>query len=468
MDRSFGNILSNVRFLGELSRTEILCSILGALFKSTIIVSIILINPLGIKKTGQEQSEAIILDAQASSFEINENLAVIIVIDDEFINSKSLTYPITYLHLSKTLEQITDHKPRAVFIDILQHYVHSPNFDMWIEQLKESNKISPIYLAQDTEFDSKFYNHNSVRKQVSKYSKPSPVSWAADINRYPMMINKNTKTASLLLYENYCKTTHELCKNVSSNNFKETMIVRWNNSTHSKQGSFFNIPKECQKQKSSYYHSFYRHISYGYKSKKEIEEERIKCFPILTISAKELYNKERLFEIKSIIKDKFVFLGYDLLASNDKVVSPVHSQLPGVFFHAMSFLNLVSLGENYWKSPTPIIHALSQHDINQAYFQLIILFISFASNSLLKKSLSNKPKNKTNLLYNLKYIITVTTSISIAFFIFQSTQDNFNNINWVELVIITLMCIPIVFGPTYRAAIEFSRRLYRCIFKLSR
>ncbi|MDW2458130.1 CHASE2 domain-containing protein, partial [Vibrio sp. 1249-1] len=76
---------------------------------------------------------------------------------------------------------------------------------------------------------------------------------------------------------------------------------------------------------------------------------RVKCPPILTLSADDFLapNATGNQDLRKVIENRAVFIGYDLLGSSDLVVSPVHNQLPGVFYHAMAFVNLVSMDTKY-------------------------------------------------------------------------------------------------------------------------
>lgn len=96
-------------------------------------------NPLGLKTTSQDQSEMLFLDATASSFKAETELATIILIDDYTLDTYDLSYPLTYRTLSRILKEITRYKPDAVFIDLFQHYEHSPNLESWLNQLEVSS-----------------------------------------------------------------------------------------------------------------------------------------------------------------------------------------------------------------------------------------------------------------------------------------------------------------------------------------
>lgn len=72
------------------------------------------------------------------------------------------------------------------------------------------------------------------------------------------------------------------------------------------------------------------------------------CPPILTIRA-DVGNRGMGWSkrLQEQVKDKVVFIGTDLSSAPDRLPVPVYENLPGVYWHAMAFDNLLTLGPDY-------------------------------------------------------------------------------------------------------------------------
>jgi CHASE2 domain len=81
------------------------------------------------------------------------------------------------------------------------------------------------------------------------------------------------------------------------------------------------------------------------------------CPPILTLRADDLYRDKYYIDLNgdpaSLLAGRFVFVGVNLSGLNDKVFSPIHGYLPGVYKHAMATDNLITYGANYPTVPSP-------------------------------------------------------------------------------------------------------------------
>lgn len=416
------------------------------LIKAFIISVIILVNPLGLKTTSQNQSEMLILDATASSFHAKSEVATVILIDDYTLEKYGYSYPIEYRALSRILKTITYYKPDSVFIDMFQHYEHSPNLENWLSQLKRSSEIFPIFIGSDPEFDAKKINtnENSIRKKIRKNTTPSPIIWSGQSKDYPLFITpEETKetipTASMLMYKYYCDThTCSINPNIEAYKFYDPMIVRWNNTIHEDQNKF--IPITCKPKNNSFFKALDRHFTYGFRTSKEISEKRDVCPPILTIIADSLLEQGALENpaLKNALQDKFIFIGYHLSGSSDVVISPVHDELPGVFFHAMSFINLVTMGDNYWKKSKPIDdYAFSYIDLYQNTLYFLALFLSF----YIKNKLNNRSEIYIEKKFTTIYLLILATTIYLIL------SKNTGPLDWIAFTGVFLLCLSSLITP---------------------
>lgn len=73
-----------------------------------------------------------------------------------------------------------------------------------------------------------------------------------------------------------------------------------------------------------------------------------RCFPFQTIEAVDLFSMD-IDAQRNAFEGRTVFLGANFSLAPDLTESPVHGELPGVFYHAMSYDNLVTFADGYWR-----------------------------------------------------------------------------------------------------------------------
>ena len=433
--------------------------------KSFFLVFVIVLNPYGIKSSSDRHSEYLILGSTSESFDLDQDLSVVVLIDDETLSSIEAGYPVSYFTLAKMMQVISFYDPKLVFWDLLQHFEHSSNLDYWIRQLKKSGERHPVYMAQDPYYDTdlRLNDEGSLRGKLNDSTFLSPVSWYGPDNRYPLYIsveeNKRPTTA-LLLYKEYCEDSID-CSSSSINkkNFERDMLVRWNSTSHSEQGSYISIPDSCKDTSSGFFKFLYSNFSYGFSSSVDREEKRNKCFPVLTIQAKDLL-KDGAFAssfLRAALKDKYVFVGYDLKGSADKVISPVHRQLPGVFYHVMAFSNLVEMHDRYWKSSAAIgSYGASYSDIVQAclYF-LVLIFSSFLRYTLTKKVLC---ESRVNMVYYVFSYVLFVFIVAVFGFVSSVLLDVLGPMNWLAYTGIVMVGGAVLYQPV------FVKKVYGVLF----
>ncbi|MEF1281393.1 CHASE2 domain-containing protein [Vibrio fortis] len=156
-----------------------------SMLQALLISALILINPLGLRNTSQEQSELVYLDVTASSFDAPLKSAVVVLIDEYAIEKRNLSYPVDYRNLSRILKAVSGYNPNSIFIDILQSYPHSDDLDYWARALKKAGENQPVFLAQDLDFDKswRLNNTETARHKLNQSATLTPVSWRGESNR---------------------------------------------------------------------------------------------------------------------------------------------------------------------------------------------------------------------------------------------------------------------------------------------
>ncbi|WP_273992097.1 CHASE2 domain-containing protein [Vibrio parahaemolyticus] len=425
-----------------------------SMFQALVVSFVILFNPLGLKNTSQEQSELVYLDFTASSFDASIESAVVVLIDEYAIEKYKLSYPVDYGNLSRVLRAISGYNPDAVFIDILQSYQHSKGLDYWVRTLKKTSNNHPVYLAQDLDFDKEWRlnNKENIRYKLNQGATLTPVSWGGAHNRYPLTINHGGhtyKTTAMTMYEEFCKTSDcQLFKNSDAHD--EPMVVRWSNNNNDKQLEFMGVADGCESSNRGLLEAIKKHVTYGFKKKEDIAELRVMCPPILTLSAAEFLDAGGADNqaLRDVISNRSVFIGYNLTGSSDLFSSPVHGQLPGVFYHAMAFVNLVSLDNNYWRSQNaieycPIIEScnFSYFDLIQTLLQTIVLgFSIYLKNS---QELNGREERTLSIGSTISFILLLI----IVFVFVLLFQFSVGPANWIALLSILFISSSILAKP---------------------
>jgi hypothetical protein len=82
-----------------------------------------------------------------------------------------------------------------------------------------------------------------------------------------------------------------------------------------------------------------------------------RCLPVLTLRAADLERDADYVEAHGdptkSLAGRFVFVGVDLPALNDRITTPIHDRIPGVYKHAVALGELIAAGPRYPTFPPP-------------------------------------------------------------------------------------------------------------------
>ena len=128
--------------------------------------------------------------------------------------------------------------------------------------------------------------------------------------------------------------------------------------------------------------------------------------------------------MKKLFDKKIVLVGADLIGEPDRVRSPIHGNIPGVFLHAMALDNLLVYGEGYWKLPRNRCGNLNIMTLVDIFF-LVIALISYSSFKRIKASSSSAVKwhrfvfnsAQFGLFYLFMFGIAILISAVVTFFL---------------------------------------------------
>lgn len=433
---------------------------LKALITTSLILVVFIVDPLGIRNSAEDHYEDHILRLWSPFFSetVSEHI-VVVLIDDQYIEATN-TYPVSYRNLARLLKTISRFEPQSMFYDILQHHEHSDNLKRWLHTL-DTQKF-PIFIASNTNYDTeqRLNDPESLRHKIANVAQLAAVSWSGEGRYYPLSVPWNDKTMNTVaaaMYKDWCARDKQ-CDATSIGNLDDAVIVQWSNKHASKQESFFPLGFECGEQ-TSQWQQFKEllvvSLTQGIQDQNDVDVTlRKRCPPFLTIAASKLSAPGAAGspELREALQGKMVLVGYHVTGGVDLVVSPVHGTLPGVYFHAMALDNLVTLKDEYWRSPddTGLLN-LSIADMVEISVQTIVLFsvIWFRFNFLEQQE--SQHFNERQKLWGafvpmIIIIAVIAISVAISHFVL-----NVGAPNWYGLVMIIFIDLPVFFFFIFEA-----------------
>jgi hypothetical protein len=432
-----------------------------ALITTSLILLVFIVDPLGIRNSAEDHYEDHILRLWSPFFsETVSDDIVVVLIDDKYIEATN-NYPVNYRNLAKLLKTVSRFDPQSVFFDILQHHEHSGDLNRWLKTL--DRQTFPVFMASNTNYDTeaRLNDPNSLRHKIANVAQLAAVSWSGEGRYYPISVPWNEgsmNTVAAAMYRDWCAQSSQ-CDEKKVSNLNDSLIVQWSNKYAPKQEDFFPLGISCgdgtQSQWQQLKELLVVSLTQGIRDQDDVDNTlRKRCPPFLTIAASTLRapGAAGSSDLKQAIQGKMVLVGYHVTGGVDLVVSPVHGTLPGVYFHAMALDNLVTLEDEYWRSPEDTgLFNLSIADMVEISVQTVVLFVViwFRFNFLEQqetKHFDERQKLWGAFVPMLIIIAVIAISVIISHFVL-----NVGAPNWYGLVLIIFIDLPIFFFFIFEA-----------------
>lgn len=322
-------------------------------------------NPFGWNDMTEKKSQEVISKVVSHWYPFkaeNHNEKVVVVL----VNGKSLDlisdlpeperitfsneWPILYKDHANILKTIAAYsKPKQIFIDIEFHKIRNTDssFDQLINTLgklknKKGISISHAIGSVDESIPEE------INAKLSEVSTPVFNGWQSDAMPLFKVNNKNQKILSpaLQMYSNYKK------QSLNYDEFTDEMFVFWDGNFDSKKYNQSISGCTAEESLSAKFRAAGRSFLSSFAS---FDDEQPTCYSQRVVYLDELQRllsqgKPGKEKIKEIFDDSHVLYGTSYIALGDKVFSPVHGNIPGVFYHAMAFENLIEFESGYYKS----------------------------------------------------------------------------------------------------------------------
>jgi CHASE2 domain-containing sensor protein/predicted enzyme related to lactoylglutathione lyase len=326
-------------------------------------------NPFGIgDKTDQATQNALYKIAAPYYLSDAQQDIVIVLINQSSINElyerqviQANEWPIRYRDHAYLLSRILKYSPRAVFVDIYfkQERSTDDSFDQFMRLAGRMSKKyeSPLLFAGGYHDEQ----YTGVQRKLDELGELVVNGWQDYGQAYPLN-DQGRLTAAYRLYQLACLHDSSLssCQQplINSTDIEDgdAVSVRWG----SRPGPvlFPEFSRSVCADRSGSVIEVGRQLLYGFieglVSYDDLADPvNAQCAYHPVIYGDELVyidksgTDEQKLRLAAALKNKVVMYALSLEGLHDTIHSPVHGQLPGVFFHAMALDNLMHYGTDF-------------------------------------------------------------------------------------------------------------------------
>lgn len=299
-----------------------------------------------------------------------QRMITVVLVTDQTLRNEEIGWPPQYTYYPQLIRRIMTYQPKAVFLDIILEDLRS--YDKTLDRAKadlaeelQDHGIPLLVALTRPEAASAFADVRGVRttkigwigageyrllaedegQRAAGGSECAPGAWR--------------ETAALMLYQEGCADNPE-CRfspaAMGSERLCAPMHVRWGQFVSPQMQALSRRgTHDCSAGASSWQEMVaypLRWVSaefFGGVYPEALENLRVKCPYTDTVFAHELSDDS----VAELLRDRIVLVGTSFAISNDRVESPVHGSIPGVYFHAMALDNLITYGNDFYTQEFP-------------------------------------------------------------------------------------------------------------------
>lgn len=350
----------------------LLYSLLGLFFLS--------FNPFGIGDQTDQASQNALYKVLAPYYRSRAREDIVVVL----INQASITelfdfgaleaneWPLRYSDHSSLLSRILPYQPRAVFVDIYFKHERStdPSLGRFIRRLQRQSERHGVPLLFAAGYHDE--TRSSMQDKLGELGDLVLSGWEGYGTTYPLL-DGGQETAAYRLYRYACLNEDSLpgCARPLAKKVMEgdAVSVLWGSTPAAP--VFPEFSSEACAPFASSALEVGRQVLYGlveglvnYEGSGGPTDARCAYHPVISLDevvhVGKAGSEDQQQRLEKLFRGKIVLYGLSLEGVRDEVESPVHGQLPGVFFHAMALDNLMYHGEGYIKAADEKVHRISQ------------------------------------------------------------------------------------------------------------
>ncbi|MEL6662814.1 MAG: CHASE2 domain-containing protein [Pseudomonadota bacterium] len=321
-------------------------------------------DPFGMTSLTQERSREVynrVLSPFYQSQGFDET--VIVLIDDRYLEFSGDTYPIARSNYIPILDSVLSAQPAALFIDV--HFSSDRGAVEETEILSEYISLFqpegspdalglPVILGSDLGGDlqniDKFSLGGSIRTAPVLLRGVIPPMYPLCVTAegYPARCAEedSRQAPALALYDRLCRS--DVSRNCDAIDPREALFTRWSRQPEpgrEVEPGCHAFPRETVGKTLLSARLLWEGIFARELAQSDLVQ---RCFPFQTIDAVDLFSMD-IDAQRNAFEGRTVFLGAYFSLAPDLTQSPVHGEVPGVFYHAMAYDNLVTFEDGYWR-----------------------------------------------------------------------------------------------------------------------
>ncbi|MDD4865029.1 MAG: CHASE2 domain-containing protein [Alishewanella agri] len=402
-------------------------TLLSKVISAIILLFILALDPFGLT-SASDKASANAVNKVLSLYYPNsmQNEIVVVIVDDSTLDIMKSHWPLSYQQQSRLFRSILNHRPKALFIDLLYTHDRSTGTDniVVLKNTFERYKEIPIYIPKP-----RLPSLNGSPEFES--SQAVFIQWHGTEHYYPRRF-EGLNSPAQALYTLHCETGG--CGKTAVSDSPPLIAVQWGSQLSDTQQRISNT-EHCKPNNRSIINVLdILKSDILWKTSKEWLQP---CPYHITLNAAQLLSDDINSKnaLSDIIKGKYVFFGAYIQGARDEITSPIHGNLPGVYLHSMAFDNLLSYGEFHYRPPHEITGNLNISDIIDAMFFMIFMIMKS------ENSYNNQRKSHANNIFNIAKTILpfIFATLMLATAIIFSVVLHYEPINWIGLSILFLL-----------------------------
>lgn len=426
------------------------------------------VEPFGLDDAAKARSQQVSARMMAPFYRSEaQNHIAVVLINDESLDARGIGWPPQYAFYDELLARILAHRPRAVYVDVFLEELrdYDDSYLQALEGLSSTlNAVAPPRIPSGTENTTGNDTHRiPVFFAVSAPGRSSvfadagvehlAASWQGAGSAYPLLIGENhefligkgssqesdvdRRSVALALYQAACPNAGspgctQAASELSSQALEIPVSVQWGSTLPVLEQPWpelyctlrtgASIPARWLASSRLMLDSLFSGISSDIENRK-----RETCPYTLTVFEDQVEADELLDggdTNKALLEDRVVLVGTHLIGLNDRVLTPVHQQIPGVYMHAMALDNLMTWGEDR-------VH--SQPYLGKALGLLNSILMSLACGAILLMGM-HLPSWWRNTL-----MITTPLLVGILLVVFAQTVLRQPPQDWIGTALVAVM-----------------------------
>jgi len=323
------------------------------------------IEPFGLDNASKAQSQRITARVLAPFYrsDAQDHIAVV-MIDDHTLEARGVGWPPQYAYYDEVVRRILAQRPRAVYLDILMQQRRDYDDSYEDARLGIGEEVVaagiPVYFGVAAPGGRSLFSQAGGARDVV-------TSWQGAGADYPLSIygdyinaqgaalgapgvagaGADERSVALALYEAACGGARAGCTEpaaaLSAPARAQPMAVQWG-STRPRGPAAVACTRRDEVGNAARMAVSLELLWDSFNSGRDEQVEdrnRERCAYTFTVFEEQLDEDA----MRDALADRVVLVGTHLTGLNDRVLSPVHQQIPGVYLHAMALDNLMTWGE---------------------------------------------------------------------------------------------------------------------------